>query len=136
MLTSSTHQTKQPAAVQHVGNGVYDLSAILQRTGHHQLQVQLVEQSAAAAAVTSVLPVQLEVVCVPAALAAEQCRVELQREAWVAGRAAAVVVHRHDRYRQGPIHHHIVLPGCYFTRMLYDGMHTRHREQPLPALQC
>ena len=110
MLTSSTNQIKQPAAVQHVGNGVYDLSAILQRTGHHQLQVQLVEQSTAAT-VTSVLPVQLEVVCVPAAVAAEQCRVELQREPWVAGQAATVVVHRHDRYRQGPIHHHIVLPG-------------------------
>ena len=111
MLTSSTNQTKQPAAVQHVGNGVYDLSAILQRTGHHQLQVQLVEQSTAAAAVTSVLPVQLEVVCVPAAVAAEQCRVELQREPWVAGQAAAVVVHRHDRYTDRTIHHHIVLPG-------------------------
>ena len=95
---TSSDQPQQDAEVQHIGGGVYTVSATLERGGHYHIAVKLeVPQDSPTAGSTSVAPLQFEVVCMPAAAAAQCCRVQLPDEHWVAGRAAEVVVHQFDR---------------------------------------
>lgn len=97
---TSRDQPQQDAEVQHIGGGVYTVSATLERGGHYHIAVQLEvcqDSPIADAGSTSVAPLQREVVCMPAAAAAQCCRVQLPDEHWVAGRAADVVVHQFDR---------------------------------------
>lgn len=98
---TSSNQPQQNAEVQHIGGGVYTVSATLERGGRYHIAVQLEvcqDSPTADAGSTSVAPLQYEVVCKPAAAAAQCCRVELPAEHWVAGRATEVVVHQFDRH--------------------------------------
>lgn len=83
---------------------MYTVSATLEREGRYHIAVQLaVPQDSPIAGSTAVAPLQCEVVCMPAAAAAQCCRIELPAEQWVAGRAAEVVVHQFDRQALKPI---------------------------------
>ena len=73
------------------------MSATLEAAGTYTLAIQLERDFTAGDAVGLLPPLEAQVVCVPAAVAADCCRVELQREPWVAGQTASVDVHRHDR---------------------------------------
>ena len=97
---NGSSQPQQDAVVQHIGDGVYVVSATLERAGRYHIAIQLEgsqDSLAADAGSAAVTPLQCEVVCVPAAAAAQCCRTELQAEPWVAGRAADIMVHQFDR---------------------------------------
>lgn len=100
ILTDSTNQTQQIAAVQHNGNGVYAVSATLEQAGSYQLLVQLDPSSDSlegSDGSSAVAPLQCEVLCMTATAAAHCCVAELQTEPWIAGTAAEIAVHRCDR---------------------------------------
>ena len=91
---------QQDAAVQHTGDGVYAVSATLEKAGRYRIAIQLEDSQncpAADADSAAVVTLQCGVLCVPAAAAAQCCRTELQAEPWVAGRAADLIVHQFDR---------------------------------------
>lgn len=93
-------QPQQDAVVQHIGDGVYAVSATLEKAGRYHIAIQLEGSQdcpTADAGSAAVTPLQCEVVCAPAAAAAQCCRAELQAELWVAGTAADVIVHQSDR---------------------------------------
>jgi len=91
-----THQ-ELAANIRHIGHGVYEVSATLKAAGTYTLAIQLERDFTAGDAVGQLPPLEAQVICMPAAMAAECCRVELQTEPWVAGQTAFVHVHRHDR---------------------------------------
>ncbi|KAL0032084.1 hypothetical protein WJX77_004214 [Trebouxia sp. C0004] len=96
---SSTITLKELAAnVRHVGHGVYEVSATLKAAGTYTLAIRLECGHTAGVAPGQLPPLEAQVVCMPAAVAAECCRVELQTEPWVAGQTVSVHVHRHDRF--------------------------------------
>ncbi len=85
------------ANIRHISHGVYEVSATLNAAGTYTLAIQLERDFTAGDAVGQLPPLEAQVVCMPAAVAADCCRVELQTEPWVAGQTAFVHVHRHDR---------------------------------------
>ena len=96
----SSDQPQQDAMVQHVGDGVYAISATLEKAGRYRIAIHLedsLDSPDADAGGAAVTPLQCEVVCAPAAAATQCCRTELQAEPWVAGRAADIIVHQFDR---------------------------------------
>ena len=96
-LSSIVAHKELAADIRHVGHGVYEVSATLKAAGTHKLAIQLERDSTAGDAVGQLPPLEAQVICMPAAVAADCCRVELQTEPWVAGQTAYVHVHRHDR---------------------------------------
>ena len=96
--------------MQHSGNGIYTISATIQQAGSYQMLVQLEQLPDSPGAPPgdgrTVVALQCEVMCTAAAAAAECCRVEMQTEPWIAGRAAEVVVHQYDRSAVHCIHFH------------------------------
>ncbi len=100
-LTSSSTQVEQTAAIRHIGNGEYELSASLEQAGSYQLLVQLERNSnhdsPAAASAVQAPSLEAEVACIAGPVAAGSCKVELQTEAWVAGQPAVVLLHKFDR---------------------------------------
>ena len=106
-------QPQQDAVVQHIGDGVYAVSATLEKAGRYHIAIQLEgsqDTPTAGAGSAAVTPLQCEVVCTPATAAAQCCRAKLQAEPWVAGRAADVIVHQFDRQvSPSGVHNHMCL---------------------------
>lgn len=96
-LSSIVTRKELAANIRHIGHGAYEVSATLKAAGTYRLAIQLERDFTAGDAVGQLPPLEAQVVCIPAAVAAECCRVELQTEPWVAGQTAFVRVHRHDR---------------------------------------
>ncbi len=96
-LSSIVTHKELAANIRHIGHGVYEVSATLKAAGTYTLAIQLERDLTAGDAVGQLPTLEAQVVCMPAAVAAECCRVELQREPWVVGQTAFVHVHRHDR---------------------------------------
>ncbi len=96
-LSSIVTQKELAANIRHIGHGVYEVSATLKAAGTYTVAIQLKRDLTAGDAVEQLSPLEAQVVCMPAAVAAECCRVELKTEPWVAGQTAFVHVHRHDR---------------------------------------
>jgi hypothetical protein len=96
-LSSIITHKELAANIRHVGHGAYEVSATLKAAGNYTLAIQLERDFAAGDAVGQVPPLEAQVICMPAAVAAEHCRVELQTAPWVAGQTAFIHVHTHDR---------------------------------------
>lgn len=100
VVIGTADQSQQTAVVQHIGNGVYAVSATVEKEGCYRISIQLEHSQASPGADTglsAVAPLDCEVVCKSAAAAAQCCRAELQAEPWLAGRLAEVIVHQFDR---------------------------------------
>lgn len=100
VVISTTNQFQQTATVQHIGNGIYAVSATVEAEGCYQVLIQLdlnQDRPENDTPGPAVAPLQCQVVCKPAAAVAQCCKMELQAEPWVAGRADEVIVRQFDR---------------------------------------
>lgn len=105
VVVGTVNQSQQAAVVQHIGNGVYEVSATLEIEGCYQVLIQLEGKDDGPSdgpCGPAVAPLQCEVVCKSAAAAAQCCKIELQAEPWIAGRPAEVTVHQYDRFASLP----------------------------------
>ena len=78
---------------------MYEVSSVLEAADSHCLTVKLdpCSHPRATPATGQAPQLQAQVVCTPAAVSPEGCKVELQTQPWVAGQPALVHVHGHDR---------------------------------------
>lgn len=96
-LSSTVAHKDLAANIRHIGHGVYEVSATLKAAGTYTLAIRLERDFAAGDAAGHLPSLEAQMACMPAAVAAERCRVELQTEPWVAGQTAFAHVHRRDR---------------------------------------
>ncbi|DBA83503.1 TPA: hypothetical protein ACH3X2_006431 [Trebouxia sp. C0005] len=97
-LSSTVAHKDLAANIRHIGHGVYEVSATLKAAGTYTLAIRLERDFAAGDAAGHLPSLEAQMACMPAAVAAERCRVELQTEPWVAGQTAFAHVHRRDRF--------------------------------------